>query len=141
MTREDIPAVLEIEKHTPGSPLTEGILLSELSQTHSRQWVCISEPVFVGFIIYWVVIDEIQILFLAVHPSWRRKKVASSLIQKAIQNAPEAKKVFLEVRASNDLARKFYESIGFHVTGKRVLYYADGEAALPMALFTHVSHS
>jgi ribosomal-protein-alanine N-acetyltransferase len=40
----------------------------------------------------------------------------------------------LEVRKSNEPARRLYEAAGFSVSGERVAYYADGEDAVLMRL-------
>jgi ribosomal-protein-alanine N-acetyltransferase len=40
----------------------------------------------------------------------------------------------LEVRKSNEPARRLYEAAGFSVSGERAAYYADGEDAVLMHL-------
>ena len=38
----------------------------------------------------------------------------------------------LEVRVSNDVARRLYEQVGYRLAGRRRRYYQDGEDALIM---------
>lgn len=65
---------------------------------------------------------ESEILNLAVAPEHRRLGVARSLVKAWISGAPGD--VFLEVRASNEAAQKFYKSLGFQVVSVRPEYYS-----------------
>jgi len=65
--------------------------------------------------------DEGEILNLAVSPDFRRQRVATLLIKTALENSSGA--FFLEVRESNEVARKFYKSLGFHEFSQRPGYY------------------
>jgi ribosomal-protein-alanine N-acetyltransferase len=90
----------------------------------------------VGYLLYWLVADEMQIHSLAINSDYRRRGIASRLVRTAIERAArqEVRKVFLEVRRSNLAARKFYEKIGLSVVGMRQGYYHDTkEDALIMA--------
>jgi len=72
---------------------------------------------------------ESEILNLAVDPGQRRRGVASELIREWVAEAPGV--VFLEVRESNQAARKFYQAFGFQEVGYRRQYYNDPpEAAI-----------
>jgi ribosomal-protein-alanine N-acetyltransferase len=73
---------------------------------------------------------EREILNLAVHPQWRRRKIASALLEHELARGGA---FFLEVRESNMGARKLYESLGFRVIGRRNQYYANpAETAIVM---------
>jgi ribosomal-protein-alanine N-acetyltransferase len=73
---------------------------------------------------------EREILNLAVHPQWRRRKIASALLKHELARGGA---FFLEVRESNLAARKLYESLGFRVIGTRNQYYANpAETAIVM---------
>lgn len=65
--------------------------------------------------------DEHEILNLAVAPDFRRKGVARALLDSALAGFRGA--VFLEVRESNETAKKFYKSLGFKELSKREKYY------------------
>ena len=64
--------------------------------------------------------DEREILNLAVHPAFRRRGIARRLVA-----AQPPSVWFLEVRESNQPARKFYNSLGFQEITRRKQYYAD----------------
>ena len=65
--------------------------------------------------------DELEILNLAVDPGYRRRRAGRALLQ-ALLNVP-ARILYLEVRASNEAARKLYASAGFEESGVRKGYY------------------
>ncbi len=64
---------------------------------------------------------EFEVLNLAVQPLFRRQGLARSMMQLMLER--HCGEVFLEVRESNQTARKFYESIGFQEIGRRRDYY------------------
>lgn len=133
MNESDMQEVMDIEAHTPSSPLTWNLLSQELSQPQAQIRVAVAEKSrLLGFIDVWVVADEIQLMHLGVLPSARREGVASSLLKKVISANPTAKRILLEVRDTNKSAISFYESQGFYVTGLRKAYYADGCDALTL---------
>ena len=63
---------------------------------------------------------ESEILNLAVAPTLRRLGVARALLLPALRGS-----VFLEVRESNQTARKFYNSLGFQEVARRPGYYGN----------------
>ncbi|MCC6641381.1 MAG: GNAT family N-acetyltransferase [Deltaproteobacteria bacterium] len=81
-----------------------------------------------GFVAGQRVLDELHVFSLAVAPAWRRRGVASALLGAAVGDPP-ARTVLLEVRASNEGARRFYRALGFDEVGCRRGYYTDGEDA------------
>ena len=80
----------------------------------------------VGFICFRVASDEAELLNLAVIPSARRRGVASLLFAEAIRQSLErgARRLFLEVRDTNQPAIRFYERHGFRISARRPGYYA-----------------
>jgi len=69
--------------------------------------------------------EEAEILNLAVDPAERRRGVAAWLVGETLSSAPGP--WFLEVRASNQPARKLYEKFGFREVARRPAYYQDPE--------------
>lgn len=75
--------------------------------------------------------DESELLNLAVDPACRRRGIARCLVLAWISAHPGI--LWLEVRESNVVARKFYKSLGFNEVGQRADYYAiSGERAIVM---------
>jgi ribosomal-protein-alanine N-acetyltransferase len=79
-----------------------------------------------GFILCRTVLDEAEILTLAVRPDARRAGLASRLVEAAAGLAARggAERLFLEVAEDNAAARALYDRLGFIQTGRRRGYYA-----------------
>lgn len=80
-----------------------------------------------GFIGVWLMAGEAHVVTVAVRRSHRRMGIGERLLIAAIEQAMEFGQdvVTLEVRASNDAARRLYEKYGFNNVGRRVRYYTD----------------
>ena len=80
----------------------------------------------------WIVIDELQITAIAVHPHYQRmgmgKKILSNLLLQA--KSLGLKKATLEVKSNNASAKALYKSLNFKLSGKRKKFYRDGNDAL-----------
>jgi len=93
-----------------------------------------------GFILIRVVVDESEILTLAVRPSARRAGLGVRLVEAAVVRAAAlgAERMFLEVAEGNVAARALYARNGFVEMGRRRGYYShtDGrrEDALTLVL-------
>ncbi len=78
---------------------------------------------------------EAEILNLAVGPGYRRRGIATMLLNAVISQGPGV--FYLEVRESNRAALEFYAKLGFESVGKRPKYYYDPpEAAVVMKFFS-----
>lgn len=71
------------------------------------------------------VLDESELLEIAVQPAMQGRGYGKALLAQAIALARRngAVRMFLEVRESNARARKMYTSFGFEETGRRRNYY------------------
>jgi ribosomal-protein-alanine N-acetyltransferase len=78
-----------------------------------------------GVVAFRIMADEAEILNLAVDSSLRRRGTGSRLIEDVIGASKDAgvRKIFLEVRDSNGVARNFYARMGFTEAGRRRHYY------------------
>ena len=79
----------------------------------------------VGYTVARWVMEQGEILNLAVHPAHRRRRIASRLLHAALDALWDegVRLAFLEVRESNGGARAFYERHGFSEVGRRRNYY------------------
>ena len=80
----------------------------------------------------WLVIDELHITFLAVHPIHQRKGLGKFLLTDLIKRSKSLKinHIHLEVKDNNESAKAFYKSMGFETMGNRSNFYKDGSDAL-----------
>ncbi|HWF13105.1 MAG TPA: ribosomal protein S18-alanine N-acetyltransferase [Candidatus Acidoferrales bacterium] len=103
--------------------------MESLEESASRwiAWVAERDGRVVGFLAGRPAADEFEILNLAVGTEFRRKGIASQLIQTAIDTARSARvaNIFLEVRASNEAGIALYRSLDFQPCGQRKNYYRD----------------
>jgi len=139
MSGADLPEIMKIERASFPVPWSEALFRQELQFALSRSLVAKSEEgagrETVGYIIYWIIFDEIHVNNLAVRSDFKREGIASRLVKAALQKAFAEGAVWctLEVRVSNEAARRLYEKFGFAVRGVRPRYYAEsGEDALVM---------
>jgi ribosomal-protein-alanine N-acetyltransferase len=85
------------------------------------------------------VLDQADILTIAVHPSMRGQGLGRALMQ-TLERALAAlgvTQVFLEVRASNKPAMLLYESLGYQRIATRPNYYGGSEDGLLMKKEMH----
>jgi ribosomal-protein-alanine N-acetyltransferase len=134
LVENDLPQVLEIEQASFPLPWKAEFFLKELHRPHGWSWVAEKEGTIVGYLCGWFVVDEGEILKMAVHPCYRRCSVGKFLVEEAIIIAGQrgVRTLHLEVRVSNVTAIALYKLCGFHEVGSRRRYYENGEDALLM---------
>lgn len=96
--------------------------------------VAIQEPD--GFILIRIVLDEAEILTLAVVPTARRLGLGRRLVEQGAVAATQAgaSRLFLEVAEDNAPARALYDRAGFRQVGRRKAYYAQADGSRVDAL-------
>ncbi len=129
MSSADLDEVLAIEHLCFTHPFSRSLFESELNQPAATILVARERGCLVGYIDFWQVVDEIHLINIAVHPDYQRKGIASLLFERMQEEVPQAQSIYLEVRISNEGAKKFYEKMGFQAIGIRKGYYPDGEDA------------
>lgn len=137
MSRNDIDAVLEIERELYLFPWSYGIFDDCLKAGYSC-WVYESEDGIIGYGVMSLAADECHILNLCIHDAYQRSGFGRRLLRALLDHAHgrSVETAFLEVRASNEAALALYRSEGFHQIGHRKAYYPheDGrEDALVMS--------
>lgn len=78
-----------------------------------------------GFVLIRWVLDEAEILTIAVSSSARRAGIGQALMDEALRQlyALRVAALFLEVEENNEAAKKLYLKMGFKQVGKRQNYY------------------
>ena len=82
----------------------------------------VSNKNIIGFVSFYHVKDEIEIIQICIIKSFQRKNYGSSIINK-IKKLNNVNKIFLEVSVENSEAIKFYLKNGFKKIGIRKAYY------------------
>ena len=139
MCRDDLAAVLEIERRSFAQPWSRAFFEKELGTPFARLVVAEQESPaahVVGYTCRWRVTDEVHLLNVAVHPDRRGLGFGRQLVGAVVAEATQAmaRVVFLEVRAGNVIARRLYRELGFKDLGVRRGYYGPGQDAVVMEL-------
>jgi ribosomal-protein-alanine N-acetyltransferase len=124
----DIDAIIAVEQASFTNPWTRDMYLAELENRGVSFFFVARDDDrrIVGFCAFWRVLDELHINNLAVLPEARRMGIASALLRRVLAEGAKmgARRATLEVRRSNDIARRLYERFGFSVAGVRRGYYS-----------------
>ena len=126
MTEKHVAQVAELEKICFGiAAWSENSIASELKNQLSLWLVALDGETVAGYVGSQTVMDESDMMNVAVHPDCRRQGIAEELVN-ALTDAlreKESRCLTLEVRASNEPAKKLYEKLGFVSVGLRKNYY------------------
>lgn len=146
MMIDDLDRVMDIEKDGFAHPWSADLLRREMVHDWStillatemrRGFGGLSAEAIVGFIVYWLVHDELHVLNIATAIEERRRGVGRALMEEAQRRARKAGAILatLEVRRSNAGAIAMYRGLGYRQVGIRPNYYVDeGEDAIVMVL-------
>lgn len=124
MRERDISAVLRIEKLSYEFPWTAGIFHDCLRAGYSC-WVHESGGQVSGYYVLMMGPGEAHMLNVAVSPDWRGQGLGRNLVLHAVDASRDrhAQLLFLEVRPSNEVARRLYVNLGFEDVAIRKAYY------------------
>ena len=126
---EDLDGVLTVESESFTNPWTRDMYAWELQNRAVCHIFVVRTPHrrVVGFCAFWLVVDEIHINNVAVLPELRGQGMGTTLMSHVLQEARQlgARRATLEVRASNEGARRLYERLGFYLAGNRRHYYTN----------------
>ena len=125
MNATHVPQVAELEKICFADPWSEKSVASELDNRWALWLVAVEEERVAGYIGSQTSIDETDVMNVAVHPDFRRRGIAESLIIRLVDELKMrgSHAFMLEVRASNTPAIALYEKLGFRQVGCRKNYY------------------
>ena len=127
MQTADLDQVVQIERLVQTHPWSMQQFQESIQSYHST--VIEQAGQVVGFCILQPVLDEANLLLMAIHPSQQGRGLGYQLLDASLaqlKNNPI--QVFLEVRENNQAAIALYEKSGFHQIDVRKNYYpqADG---------------
>jgi [ribosomal protein S18]-alanine N-acetyltransferase len=122
----DVPAIVEIERAVFSDPWSAQSFREALGHP-AVYFSCArrDEGDVLGYVVAWFVADEGEIANLAVARSAWGAGIGRALLDGALSEAVsrEVTAVYLEVRESNERARRLYESRGFEDVARRRGYY------------------
>jgi ribosomal protein S18 acetylase RimI-like enzyme len=130
----DAAALAAIAAEALPEPWSEAGFAEEIGLPEARVWVA-RDPAghAVGYLVAHRVLDELQVLSLAVAEGRRRRGAGRALVERALASEPGLRVAHLEVRSNDAAAQAFYERIGFRSAGLRRGFYPGGVDALLLA--------
>lgn len=139
---DDLPRLMEIERAGFRHPWSEQQLRTELTNAWSTMLAAVEAGPdgaerMAGYVIVWVVHDELHVLNVATAPEDRRRGVGRALMEEAhrLGRSRACRLSTLEVRRSNAPAIALYRALGYRQVGMRPRYYTEeNEDALLMTL-------
>ena len=125
MMETHVSQVAALEALCFSDPWSEKSVASELTNPLSYWLVAVEGETVAGYVGSQTVIDETDMMNIAVHPDFRRQGIAEALVEDLVAALREKGShcLTLEVRESNDPAIHLYEKMGFAQIGLRKNYY------------------
>ena len=125
MNSSHVAQIAQLEKICFSDPWSEKSVASELDNKLAFWLVAAEGDTVAGYIGSQTVIDETDMMNVAVHPDFRRQGIAEALVNALVENLKKmgSRCLTLEVRASNAPAIALYGKLGFAEIGRRKNYY------------------
>jgi ribosomal-protein-alanine N-acetyltransferase len=134
MQEDDLDEVLALEQRSFSEPWSRKMFLGEL---HGNAFATnlvlrtggagfeegVGAGALLGYIMFWMVFEELHLMNLAILPEVRRRGLGTALVRHALMAAQGARTALLEVRASNTAALAMYRKLGFVQKSVRKGYY------------------
>ncbi|MEK6805144.1 MAG: ribosomal protein S18-alanine N-acetyltransferase [Pseudomonadota bacterium] len=125
MSAEQLPQILEIERHAYEFPWSEGIFRDCLQVGYSTWVVSNATGDILAYAVMSMAAGEAHILNLCTRPDQQRHGLGGFLLQhlKRLARSARMEQLLLEVRPSNTAGIALYRNAGFHQVGLRKAYY------------------
>ena len=140
MRLADLDEVMVIERRSFSAPWEESTFRGLMRRPSAALLVAETDDELTGYSVMWFAADEGELGDIAVIPERRGEGIGRRLLLESISVAASrgTRSLYLEVRESNDVARRLYEKVGFSVVGVRKQYYTEpAEDAIVMKLDLH----
>lgn len=136
MRAESVPEIVKIADECGLAPWTNGDYLAEIGRagSYTFQAESVADQTVSGFLVMRLITNKdnhnpsvLEILNIATEKNYQRKGLGTKLIEIAIRTANEIcpANIWLEVRASNRSALRFYKKHGFTEEYVRRNFYSD----------------
>ena len=126
MTSDHVPQVAALEKECFSDPWSQRSVASELDNPLALWLVWEEDGQVLGYVGSQTVLDETDMMNVAVSAQARRRGIAQALVEALVIQLKQrgSRCLTLEVRASNAPAICLYEKLGFRQVGRRPNYYS-----------------
>ena len=125
MTNEDVERVYQLSEECFSEPWSLESIQKEVSNPVASYFVAESDDQIIGYGGLWHVLDEGDIINIAVNSQYRRQGIGQAILKKLLEEAEQKAltTLHLEVRQSNLAAIQLYQQNGFKVIAIRKGYY------------------
>ena len=125
MGRVHVSQIAELERICFSDPWVEASIADELENPLSLWLVALDGDTVAGYVGSQTVLDESDIMNVAVAPAYRRQGLGGRLLLQLQQQlcSKGVHSLTLEVRVSNEPAKALYEQLGYVQVGRRPNYY------------------
>lgn len=125
MTEADLEAVAALEDKIFSDAWTRQSIYDTFCEKQAFIAVAELDGKIAGYCIVYFVLDESEIARIAVDVSCRRQGVGRELLEWVEKTCEEKEvtRLMLDVRGSNETARRFYRKLGFQEDGVRKNFY------------------
>ena len=122
MTEAEVPQIAAMEQAIFSEGWSEASIRGELTNDLATWLVAMDGETVAGYVGAQTVMDEADMLNLAVLPKYRERGIGKRLCRALMGTLP-AHSLSLEVRVSNETAIGLYKKLGFAQVGLRKNYY------------------
>lgn len=130
----DLDVIIKIENSVFPNPWPKYFFEADIASEQAVKVTALDGDIVIGYGLATVAGPELHITNVAVDHSYHRQGIGTRLVHwledKGIKSGCE--EVYLEVRVSNRVAQRLYESLGYVIAYTRRYYYLDGEDAYIM---------
>lgn len=127
MRKQDAESLAELDKLCFAVPWSKKSFEEEAENDLAVYFIARENEKIIGYGGVWKVSGEGQITNIAVHPEYRKRKIASAILECIIEECNDTYGIILEVRESNMPAIGLYEKYGFIKAGIRKNFYHSPE--------------
>lgn len=128
MVEADVDGVLAIEEQSFTTPWSREAFESEMTENDLAHYLVVTYGKrLIAYAGAWLILDEAHVTNVAVLPKYRGQGIGKLLLTALTTylKAKGADRMTLEVRKSNEVAKKLYKQFGFKAKGLRKQYYSD----------------
>lgn len=135
LTLDDLPQAYQIELASHRFPWSQQTFYSNQGEHYINYKIDLHGQM-AGFLICQKIADEATLFNIAIHPDFRRQKLAFTLLSHLLTELErdQVKTLWLEVRISNSQAIALYQALGFNEITLRKNYYPTEHAKYEDAL-------
>ncbi len=140
LTAEELPVLQQLDMTCfEGEPFAASWWQKALSGQGASAWLAWEANELLGYCLFSQVLDEAELLRIAVAPAARQRGLGAALLHHAetALKAAGVAQLFLEVRLSNRPAQQLYLSAGWQQSGRRKDYYPLADGREDALLFSH----